>query len=890
MTVAAPEAVLLKNYRKPDYLIHNVDLTFDLHEEHTHVFSRLDMVCCHQAETERRPLILNGEKLKLISLKVNGVVLEPSGYRVTAEALEITGLPDEFYLEIETEIEPQENKALEGLYKSGDIFCTQNESEGFRHITYYLDRPDVMAKFKTRIQADKLSYPILLSNGNPIDQGDLPEGRHFVTWQDPFMKPCYLFALVAGNLGMIEDCFRTGGGRNIDLRIYVDKGNEDRAAHAMDCLKKAMKWDEDVFGREYDLDIYMIVAVDSFNFGAMENKGLNIFNSQCLLASPKTATDRDFENILGVVGHEYFHNWTGNRITCRDWFQITLKEGLTIFRDQEFSADMTSRPVQRIADVGMIKDYQFVEDGGPNSHPIRPDSYIEINNFYTSTVYNKGSEVIRMIQTLIGKQAFRKGMDTYFELFDGQAVTTENFVQAMEEASGHDLTQFKNWYSQSGTPRLNVTMDYEADQQKVTLHMEQTCPATADQQEKQPFYFPVKLGLIGEDGKDLELRPSSGSDGFLRQEEWKEDEVSIVLALSEPKQTFEFEGIKARPVPSLLRGFSAPVKLEYDYSPEELSFLLAHDVDEVTRYDAGQRLAKHALRQKMAADKAGQSYVVPREVLDAYGRLLGDDGLDPAFRSLAFSVPSLANLIEDMAMCDYEGAHAAREFLLKELAATHETRLRELYARLHVKHDYQVDSESVGRRSLQNTCLSFLALLGKPDDLRILAEQYRQADNMTDKIVALALLCDTDSAERQSALDDFYQKWQSDFLVMNKWFVVQAYSRRPSVLDDVKALEKNPAFDITNPNKVRSLIGAYSHNLVHFHDKSGEGYAFLTDKIIEIDKFNSGLAARLATSFEKYSRMDADRQELMRTALQRVLDTKPLSRGVYEIVSKTLGK
>lgn len=855
-----PKAIYLKEYSRPDYLIPQTDLLFRIFEDRTIVESRLAIKAAEPAAN--RPLILTGEKLKLLEIKIDGQALAAVAYEVTETNLTVFSVPAEFVLEVKVEIYPHENKALEGLYKSGTIFCTQNEPEGFRKITYFLDRSDVMTRFTTTIEADK-KYPVLLSNGNLIGEGALPESRHFAKWQNPFPMPCYLFALVAGELGLVRDKFTTKSGRAIDLRFYVDKGNEFKCGHAVEALKKAMRWDEETFGLEYDLDIYMIVAVDAFNFGAMENKGLNIFNSQYILADPKTATDQNYEAVQSVVAHEYFHNWTGNRVTCRDWFQITLKEGLTVFREQEFTADMTSRSVKRVTDAKHVRDYQFPEDAGPNAHPIRPESYIEVNNFYTVTVYEKGAEVIRMIQTLIGRDLFRKGIAKYFELFDGQAVTTEDFVRAMALVSGHDMTQFKNWYSQAGTPVCRVKTRYDAAAKKLELTVEQEAPAIAQGKNYKPYYFPLKAGLLDSSGREI---------------------ADKVLVISKPSETFSFPDVASKPVLSVLRNFSAPVKLITDESREDLLFLLAHDPDGFNRYNAGQRLAA-AFLQESIREKGKEA---DRELIAAFGKVLADTSLDPAFSAEMLVMPSLVFLLSDMKTLDVDAAFLAREAFIKALASAHEEKLLGIYIKFHTGGPYSPDREATGRRSLKNLALRYLNYLGKAEYREIALEQFQKANNMTDEISALSVIVDFPGSEKEEALESFYRKWQKENLVMNKWFAVQAASKASDTTERIKKLEKNPAFDIKNPNKARSLFDVFSQNLIHFHGVSGAGYSLLAEKILEIDQFNPSVASKLAKAYKDFSRMDADRKTLMRAELEKILKAPKLSRDVYEIVSKTL--
>lgn len=880
MNKNTPEVIYAKDYQVPVFLIGQVKLHVSLFEEKAVVRAVSTFKRNPKSESSETMLKLVGEELKLLKVLLEGKELSSSDYQLTEEGLEIPAVPNSFELEIQTECEPHLNKSLEGLYKSGAIFCTQCESEGFRKITYFLDRPDVMAIYTTTVEAEKEKYPILLSNGNPIDSGVLANGRHFVTFEDPFPKPSYLFALVAGDLVSVKDEFTTKSGKKVALQICVEKGNETKCDHAMRSLKNAMKWDEDVFGLECDLDSYVVVAVDDFNFGAMENKGLNIFNSQYVLADPKTATDANYQAIEGVIGHEYFHNWTGNRVTCRDWFQITLKEGLTVFRDQEFSSDMGERAVCRIGDVRILRDYQFVEDAGPNAHPIRPASYMEINNFYTPTVYNKGAEVIRMIHTMIGADAFRKGIDKYFELYDGQAVTTEDFVHAMELASGKDLKQFRYWYSQAGTPRVSISMDYDESQKTVTFAVKQRKPKNFENEDYRPFHFPVCIGLIDDSGKSLNLEQKGVKT--------TKQITTSVLEVNDWQQTFSFEGISSKPVPSFLRNFSAPVALDYNYSTEELSFLFLHDEDLFNRYEAGQRLATRSLESLISSLQLGQAAVIAPEVVDAYGALLLDTEVNHSFKAQAFSLPSLISLVEPMNVCDFDNAFKAREQLAKTIAVEHEPLLLRLYKELHQVGGYEISDEAIGRRSLKNTLLGFLMYLDKPEYSELAKLQFEHADNMTDEIVALSVLSHKEGAYAEDALKAFRDKWQGNMLVMNKWFVAQALTRRPDALERVQALEKDSLFDLKNPNKVRSLLGAFTQNYVRFHDVSGRAYDYIAEKVIEIDVFNPSAASHLAGAFKKFGKLDAERKAKMEVALKKILNKEKLSTHSYEIVSKTL--
>ncbi len=883
MKDATPKAIFLKDYQAPAFSCPSLNLLFQIFDSHTRVTNTAQFV---RNAGAKGALVLSGEKMKLVSVSLDGVSLNPTQYEVSDEALVIPTDKNEFTLCTVVDIEPQNNSALEGLYQSGTIFCTQNEPEGFRKITYHLDRSDVMSSYVTRIEAEKTKYPYLLSNGNRIAAGELGSGRHFATWEDPFKKPSYLFALVAGDFDLVTDSFTTCSGRKVALEIYVDRGNAERAPHALDSLKLAMKWDEERFGLEYDLDIYMIVAVDAFNMGAMENKGLNIFNTSAALANAKTATDANYQSIESIVAHEYFHNWTGNRVTCRDWFQLTLKEGLTVYRDQEFSAEHQSRPVMRIQSIAGLRNSQFVEDAGPNAHPIKPVSYIEINNFYTSTVYQKGAAVIRMIETLIGKAAFRKGMDKYFELFDGQAVTTEDFVKSMEIASGRDLSHFKLWYAQAGTPRLKVQGHYDAAAKTYTLDVEQSIPETPDVngKDKKPMHMPLVVGLVGSDGRDLPLN----IDGCTKNVCSKSGCASKVLEVTAAKQSFTFTGVNEKPIPSLNRDFRAPVNLDFSYSKADLAFLLAHDADPFNRYEAGQRLATLELERLIGEFQAGKKPAVDPAVIEAFRRLFLDAKLDNAFKAECLGLPTITLLIESMPVIDVDAAFAAREALRDALALGLKNELLGAYAVLGATGAYSVDGDSIGRRSLRNTVLSYLVLLGHDELIQLAASQFASADNMTDEIAALAVLCQVPSHHTALALEKFHAKWKQDPLVMNKYFAVQAASRLPSILDHIKTLEKDPAFDVKNPNKLRSLFGQFGANLKHFHAADGSGYALLADKIIMVNDYNPAIAAGMSSAFKKFAKLAPARKALMKAQLERILAHEGLAKDVFEIVSKTL--
>lgn len=875
-----PKTVYLKDYTPPDYGIDRVQLRFDLGEESTTVTAALSVVRqSHGEQSQSRPLVLDGQELELLALRIDGATLRPDRYQVTDSHLIIPEVPDAFELEIVTRIRPQDNTSLEGLYKSSGNFCTQCEAEGFRKITYFLDRPDVMAVYTTTLVADKDQYPILLSNGNLIEQGELEDGRHWATWHDPFKKPSYLFALVAGHLKRLEDTFTTRSGRQITLHIYVEPENIDQCDHAMASLKKAMRWDEDVFGLEYDLDIYMIVAVGDFNMGAMENKGLNVFNTKYVLAKPDTATDMDYWGIEGVIAHEYFHNWTGNRVTCRDWFQLSLKEGLTVFRDQEFSADMGSRGVKRISDVRILRSSQFAQDAGPMAHPVRPDSYMEINNFYTVTVYNKGAEVIRMMHTLLGKQGFRRGIDLYFARHDGQAVTTDDFVAAMEDANGADLQQFRRWYYQAGTPEIKAEGEFDQNTDTYTLKVRQSCPPTPGQSHKEPFHIPITLALLSSDGQELPLQ---------LEDETSPAGTQRVLQLAEAEQVFRFVNVSTPVTPSLLRGFSAPVKLDAGYTDADLMFLLAHDKDSFNRWDAAHTLAIRTILKLVEERRQGQVWQLPETFVNAFAQALGDASADPALLNQLLILPDETYLAEQMNVVDVDGIHEARDFVRQSFAKSVKDLLLAQHAANSDSGEYKTDSLSVGRRSLKNRCLDYLMQLNEPTIRQRCLQQYQHANNMTDTLSALSMLANCDCPERRPTLDDFYQHWQQEPLVLDKWFTLQATSQLPGTLEEVKTLLKHPAFNLKNPNKVRALISAFCQgNPVRFHAIDGSGYTFLTEQVLALNAVNPQIAARLMGSFTRWRKYDPQRQMLMRHQLERILSAPQLSPDVYEIAAKS---
>ncbi|SDU10999.1 aminopeptidase N [Pseudomonas pohangensis] len=884
MRTEQPKVIHLKDYQAPDYLIDETHLTFELFEDHTLVHAQLVMRRNPQLGMDLPPLVLDGQQLELLSLSLDDHLLTPAEYQLDDSQLTLQPPHSEFVIDSSVRIHPESNTALEGLYKSGSMFCTQCEAEGFRKITYYLDRPDVMSKFTTTVMAEQQRYPILLSNGNPLASGADDQGRHWATWEDPFMKPAYLFALVAGDLWCVEDSFTTMHQREVALRIYVEPENIDKVQHAMDSLKKSMKWDEEVYGREYDLDIFMIVAVNDFNMGAMENKGLNIFNSSCVLAHAETATDAAHQRVEAVVAHEYFHNWSGNRVTCRDWFQLSLKEGFTVFRDSQFSADMNSATVKRIEDVAYLRTHQFAEDAGPMAHPVRPDSFIEISNFYTLTIYEKGSEVLRMIHTLLGAEAFRQGSDLYFERHDGQAVTCDDFVKAMEDASGSDLTQFKRWYSQAGTPRLSVSDSHDAQAGTYTLTFKQSCPATPGQSEKLPFVIPVELGLLDSKGQPLALR---------LQGEAQATGDNRVLSVTEAEQSFTFVDVAEKPLPSLLRGFSAPVKLSFPYSRDQLMFLMQHDSDGFNRWEAGQQLAVQVLQELVGQQQRGVAMAMDERLVKALCSVLNNEQLDPAMVAEMLSLPSEAYLTEISEEADVEAIHAAREFARKRLADDLFEPLWQRYQDARVqsrKQAYVAEASHFARRALQNMALSYLMLTEKPKVLTACLEQYEACDNMTERLTALAVLVNSPfEAEKAATLANFAERFKDNPLVMDQWFSVQAASTLPGGLERVQALMQHPAFTLKNPNKVRALIGAFAgQNLINFHRADGSGYRFLADLVIQLNALNPQIASRQLSPLTRWSKYAPERRQMMRNELERILASGELSSDVYEVVSKSL--
>lgn len=874
-------AIYRKDYTPPDFLVETIDLCFQIFAEETIVTAKTQFVAkCESLEGKKR-LILNGEGLELVGIKKDSHEMNDNDMVLSEKGLEIKDVSERFHLEITTRLEPAANISLEGLYRSSGNYCTQCEPEGFRKITYAIDRPDVLARYTTRIEADRKSCPVMLAGGNLVDKGLLEDSRHYAVWQDPFPKPSYLFALVAGDLVCIEDSFITRSGRTILLQFYVEEQNKKKCGHAMRSLQKAMKWDEDVYGLEYDLDRYMIVAVDDFNMGAMENKGLNIFNSKYVLATQETATDQDYMGIEGIIGHEYFHNWTGNRITCRDWFQLSLKEGLTVFRDQQFSATMNSKPVQRIKDVQVLRNYQFKEDSGPMAHPVRPDSYVEINNFYTTTVYNKGAELIRMIHTLIGTEKFRQGMDVYIKRHDGQAVTCEDFVQAMEDGSGKDLQQFRNWYSFSGTPLLEVKESWQRQEKRYSITVSQSNPDASCLAENKTFHIPLCLGLLDGQGVDIDCCGEQGGQKIRSGD---------VLELTRASEKFIFDNLKEKPTLSFLRGFSAPVKVKTFQTREELAFLMKNDSDLFNRWDSSRALAESILLEIVKTIQQEELPTLDPLFIDAFKANLLTANDDEALVALALGLPAETYLAQQMEEIDPDALYLAGQFVRTKIGEELKDDLLHIY-RVNNDDEFSMSSASMGRRSLKNRCLYYLMtpVCDDQEIVHVCMNQYRHGSNMTDVVAALGLITNSNQHVRQEVVEDFYSRYHTDPLVVDKWFVIQATSVRRDCLTQVKKLMNHPAFSMKNPNKVRSLIGAFaSMNHIRFHEKSGEGYRFLADRIIHLNSFNPQIAARLVTPLTSWKRYDSIRKQLITRELQRILDTPKLSADVYEIVSKSL--
>ena len=859
----------LKDYRPPDYGISRTRLRFDLDETATRVESHLQI--SRRTDDEGAPLVLDGVGLKLLEIELDGAPLDPAAYRLDAESLTIEAVPGHFELRCVVEIDPAANTRLEGLYLSNGNFCTQCEAEGFRHITYYLDRPDVMAVFSAEIHAERERYPVLLSNGNPVDRGTAGS-RHWAIWDDPFPKPAYLFALVAGDLACVEDHFETRSGREVTLQIYTEHHNRDKCAHAMLSLQKAMRWDEEVYGLEYDLDLYMIVAVDDFNMGAMENKGLNVFNTRYILANPETATDDDYLAIEGVVAHEYFHNWTGNRVTCRDWFQLSLKEGLTVFRDQEFSADMFSRAIQRIDDVRVLRNHQFGEDAGPMAHPVRPASYQEINNFYTATVYNKGAEVVRMMHCLLGAENFRKGMDLYFERHDGEAVTTDDFRQAMQDASGIDLSRFQRWYEQAGTPRVNIRRSYDSDSRRLVLEISQQ-PGTTRGELNRPFQMPMRLALFAADGQALPLDP----DGSLER----------IVDIRDPQTRLEFDAMPAGVLPSAFRGFSAPIILGNDLSVDELATLMVYDSDEFNRWEAGQQLAIRILLT-MLESPGEDSDSLQQPLLEACANLLEDEHLDPALLAEMLILPGEKYLAEMLEQVDVHAIRRVRDELARAIAAHCEAVLERRYRECRIPGEYRIEAADIARRRLANTCLDYLLRLGREKYFEFCGEQFDNAGNMTDQIACLRAVVHYRHPQSERIAAQFYQQWQETPLVVDKWFGALGSSYVDGALGDIRELFNHPAYKLTNPNRARSLLGAMMANTVAFHQSDGAGYALAAEKILALDALNPQVAARLANPFVHWRKLIPELGLQMRAEVEKMLASGDLSNDLNELLNTCL--
>ena len=893
MTIAdkQPDMIYLKDYVVPAFLIDGVDLDVKLHPTKTQIAARLHVRRNPDHPDQEAPLVLNGENLELRELAINGLTIPEEQFDIKDNRLTISRLPvlsekapkrplpDQFTIISLSICNPEENKALSGLYRSSNIFCTQCEAEGFRRITWMIDRPDVLSRYRVRLEADKKQAPILLSNGNLMDSGDLPDGRHYALWEDPFKKPSYLFAMVGGDLAVVKDRFTTMSGRKVDLHIYVEPGKEDRCAWAMDSLKRAMKWDEERFGREYDLDLFMIVAVSDFNMGAMENKGLNIFNDKLILARPDTATDADYANIESVIAHEYFHNWTGNRITCRDWFQLCLKEGLTVFRDEEFSMDERDRTRQRIGDVQSLRSHQFPEDAGPLAHPVRPDHFIEINNFYTATVYDKGAELIRMIHTMLGEDMFRKGMDLYFERHDGEACIVEQFIKCFEDVSGEDFSQFMLWYEQAGTPELVCSLEHDAQKATATLKTTQLLSPSPGQKHKKPYHIPLKMGLLDEKGEDLPLELEGGkkiTDGLLH--------------VTKLEQSFTFSNIKKPPIPSLLRHFSAPIRLTMPYEEEELLFLARHDTDRFNRWQAVQTYMLRLLVANVKAAQTGQPLREGQKLGEALHEALQEKQLDPLFTPALLVTPDVNNIARELGdNIDHQAIYETRSALRKALGEQLRDTLSHIYETTDVSGPYRPDAKSAAKRGLRHACLGLLAATGGEQDIERLYQHYLKADNMTEAATALDHLAHTNSPQRQKAFEDFYEKWKDDHVVIDKWFAFQAMSPLDDTLERIEELMKNPLFSLKNPNKVRALIGAFAmNNPVQFNRPDGKGYEFMARNLLEIDSFNPQIASRLMSAFKSWKVLEPGRRDKLRAVLDELAANKKLSVDSFEIISKVI--
>ena len=867
----------LKDYKKPDYKIRTVDLTFDLDEQNTTVKSVLHLVADYDVPKGGHPLVLDGRELELKSIKIDGEAVDERAYSLDDESLTIYNPPADFKLEIETVIHPKANTKLEGLYVSNGTFCSQNEPEGFRRITYFLDHPDVMSVYTTTLIADKSKYPVMLSNGNPIKEETLPDGKTAVTWFDPFPKPCYLFCVVVGDLGSIHDTYTTKSGRLVKLGLYVEHGEEPKAEWGLESLKRAMKWDEDVYGLEYDLDLFNIVAVSDFNMGAMENKGLNLFNSSCALADPVTATDTDFAHVEGVIAHEYFHNWSGDRVTARDWFNLSLKEGLTVYRDQEFSRDMRGRTLGRINDVFALRTFQFPEDAGPLAHSVRPESYVEINNYYTATVYDKGAEVIRMYERLLGKENFIKGNQLYFERHDGQAVTIDDYAKCMEDVSGKDLTLFKRWYSQAGTPTVYAAGKYDGKAKTYTLTLRQETKPTPNQPEKLPFVIPLGIGLIGKDGKDMPLQ---------LQGEKEPQGTSRVIVLDKDSDAFTFVNVAEQPVLSGNRDFTAPIHFVMDYTDAERLHQARCDSDLFNRWDAFQQYGVEQILNMVKDIQNGKEPTLPEAYFDVWESYLTDKTLDKGFVARAITLPQENYLADQMDVVDVDAIHKARYFVKQAIAKRFEKELRAVYDENNSDAEYTPSPEQSARRALKNMALSFLGDLGTNNEL--VEKQYAQANNMTDKLAAMNIASNSKNPKREAIMDDFYQTYKNEKAAVNKWIFTNACADRPDAVNVVRKLLTHPAFNIKNPNNVRSLMGGFAYNQTEFHKLDGSGYDFAVEMAYKMDDMNPQMAAHMVKPLTRWKRFDVKRQEMMKKALEKVLEKKNLSKNVYELVTKSL--
>ncbi|WP_428242434.1 aminopeptidase N [Gynuella sp.] len=880
MSQTEPQTIYLKDYQVPDHLVDEIFMNVNIEQSFTIVEASLKIRRNPESDNDNAPLCLYGADLETLKIAIDGRELSAAEYHIEEEKLLISDLPDSFEILTQVKIYPDRNTSLEGFYLSGSMLCTQCEAEGFRKITWYPDRPDVMAVFTTRLEADKKQFPVLLANGNPTEKGDLDNGRHFATWHDPFKKPSYLFAMVAGDLVKSESQFTTCSGRVIDIHVFVEQHNAAKTDFAHGALHRSMRWDEERFGREYDLDLFMIVASDFFNMGAMENKGLNIFNSSAVLANEKTTTDEAFERIESIIGHEYFHNWSGNRVTCRDWFQLSLKEGFTVFRDAEFTADLHSRAVKRVDDVTVLKTLQFAQDAGAMAHPVRPGSYIEINNFYTLTVYEKGAEVVRMIHTLLGAELFRKGSDHYFEHNDGKAATIEDFIASMHAVSGFDFTQFMLWYEQAGTPVVEVSSQYDEVSRTYALTFKQTVPDTHGQTGKKPMLIPVKLGLLDGQGNDiaLDIEPSE-----------QFNPVTSVLSVTQAEQTFVCKQIPVRPVPSLLRDFSAPVELKYAYSRQELAFLMANDSNEFNRWDAAQRLMVDVLIEQINGFEEVAKVSVADELLAAVAAVLSDQTMDLAIKARMLVLPAEQYLFELMNPADVDIIHQVREAVANAIALRYQAEFRNLYQQLNQSKPYAFNFQDASERSLKNIALSYWIRSADPAAMAAVETQYRESNNFTDRSRALGLIVNYAAVEvRQQYLDEFLEQWKHDSLMVQYWFGLQAGSEKTD-LAAIQTLENNNYFDIKNPNIVRHLIGVFANrNLVQFHKTDGSGYSYLADKIIQLNKSNPQIASRLCSVFQGLPRHTPERQKLMRVELNRIKDEPKLSADVFEIIDRIL--